>query len=460
MTSYYESYIGTSQQERNAMLSELGYNKIMDLFREIPSELIQKNELTIPGPMSEAELLKLFTAIAAKNKNNLSSFLGGGTRQQYIPAMVEEVMQRGELYTAYTPYQPEISQGMLQLIYEYQSMVAELFAMDVVNASMYDWGSAIGEALLIMTRITRRSKLLVAEPVSPQRLEVAKSYLLYSNLELEVIPALDGNIDMEKLIQRFASETSKDKQERNIAGLYIEVPTYFGTIPDYPSDLADAVHEAGSLLTVGVDPSSLGVLSPPGEYGADLVVGEGQLLGNAINSGGPLLGILATKNDRKWIRQLPGRLIGKTKEQGTDRPGYCITLQTREQHIRRDKATSNICTNQSITAVNTAIYLAALGKQGIVELSQSLHDRSHYLATMLSQIPGITAPLYEPFFCEFVVEFKDYTHEELEKRCIEKGVIPGKAIIGDGCKRLIAVSELHCKVELNQFIGVMEEVMR
>jgi glycine dehydrogenase subunit 1 len=459
MTSYYESYIGTSQQERNDMLAELGYNDIMDLFSDIPSDLIQNTELNIPGPMSEAELLKLFTTIARRNKTDLSSFLGGGTRQQYIPAMLEEVMMRGELYTAYTPYQPEISQGMLQLIYEYQSMVAELLAMDVVNASMYDWGSSIGEALLIMTRITRRTKLLVAEPVSPQRLEVVNSYLLHSNLELEVIPARNGNIDMENLIQRFTNESSKDKRDREIAGVYIEIPTYFGTIPEYPSQLADTVHAAGSLLTVGVDPTSLGVLSPPGEYGADIVVGEGQLLGNAVSSGGPLLGILATRNDRKWIRQLPGRLIGVTTELGSERPGYCITLQTREQHIRRDKATSNICTNQSITAVNTAIYLAALGKQGIVELSQSLFDRSHYLATQLSQIPGITAPMYEPFFCEFVVEFRGYTHEELEKRCIEKGVIPGKAIVGDGCQRLIAVSELHCKVELDQFIAVIKEVM-
>ncbi len=460
MTNYYESYIGTSQQERQDMLSQIGYTDILELFSDIPQSLILKESIDVPGPMSEPELRRLFDKISAKNDNSLISFCGGGIRQQYIPAALEELMRRGELYTAYTPYQPEISQGMLQLLYEYQSMIAELFGVEVVNASMYDWGSALGEALLIMARITRRSKLIIAGPVSPNRIAVAQSYIKHLNLELEIVPEIEGNIPVDLLIKYFEEEGRKDKKERQIAGLYIEIPTFFGTLPDYPNKLCDAVHQAGSMITIGVDPVSLGILSPPGEYGADLVIGEGQLLGNAPNSGGPLLGILAVKYDKKWIRQIPGRIIGSTTEKDSDLPGYCVTLQTREQHIRREKATSNICTNQSITAVNAAIYLSALGKNGIIELAQSLYDRAHYLANELSKVPSIISPMYSPFFSEFVVEFSGITHEQLETRCLERGFIPGIQLEGDGCRRLISVSELTIKSDLDNFVTTLSEVMQ
>ncbi|MHA2251224.1 MAG: aminomethyl-transferring glycine dehydrogenase subunit GcvPA [Candidatus Kariarchaeaceae archaeon] len=459
MPSYYDSYIGTSSQERQEMLAEMGYNDIMELFSEVPQELLLDKPIDILGPLSEAELSKLFKKIANKNESTLLSFLGGGVRQQYIPAALEELMHRGELYTAYTPYQPEISQGMLQLIYEYQSMIAELFGVEVVNASLYDWGTALGEAILIMTRITRRSKIIIAGPVSPKRIEVAKSYLLHSGIELEILSGTNGNVPTEELIHLLHEEAARDKKERNIAGIYIEIPTYYGTLPNYPENLSNAVHEADCLLTVGVDPISLGILSPPGEYDADLVIGEGQLLGNAPSSGGPLLGILAAKFDKKWIRQLPGRLIGATTELDSELPGYCITLQTREQHIRREKATSNICTNQSITAVNAGIYLASLGKEGIKELSQGLFDRAHYLASEMNKLSNVKAPLYEPFYAEFITEFTGISHTDLEQACLAKGVIPGIAIEGDSCLRLISVSELHCKNDLDTFVSVLKEVV-
>lgn len=462
MTDYYESYIGTSKEEREEMLASINKSDILELFSDIPKELLFDGDMNIPGPFSEAALARYFKNIASKNMdpNKITSFLGGGIRQQYIPAALAEIMSRGELYTAYTPYQPEVSQGMLQIIYEYQSQVAELLDMDIVNASMYDWATAIGEVLLIMARITRKTRFIIAGPIPSNRLEVAKSYMQNENLKIEIIEDKDGALAIEKIISIFEEEATKPKKEQTIAGVYFEVPSFFGTLPEYPKRLVDTVHKSSALVAVGVDPISLGIISPPGEYGADFVVGEGQLLGNSPSTGGPLLGIMALKSDKKWIRQVPGRLIGKTTELTSERPGYCITLQTREQHIRREKATSNICSNQSLTAVNAAIYLATLGKQGVIELAQQLMDKAHYLANELNIIPGVTSPKYEkPFFSEFVVEFKGITHEELEEKCISKNYVPGIKLEGDGCLRLIAVSEILTLEMLDGFVATIKEVM-
>lgn len=461
MSSYFEPYIGTSKQEQEEMLKEIGKDSMSDLFVDIPNELVLDTPLDIPGPYSEAELNKLFNKLAGKSKNSseLVSFLGGGIRQMYIPAAIEELMRRGELYTSYTPYQPEISQGMLQILYEYQSMLAEILGMDVVNASMYDWASALGEAVLVMSRLSKRKKIILAGSIAPNRLEVAKAYAEHSGQELIMMPGSNGNPPMDKLKALFKEEASKKKKEREYAGVYFEVPTYYGTLPDYPKELCDVVHEADAFVTVGVDPIAMGVISPPGDYDADFVVGEGQLLGNAPATGGPLLGIFASKYDRKWIRQIPGRLIGATTEQHSNLPGYCITLQTREQHIRREKATSNICTNESITAVNAAIYMAALGKQGFIELAQSLADRAHYLAGKLNELPEITSPKYGPIFSEFVVDFGTISHEELEEKCIEHGYVPGIKIEGEGTLRLLAVTDLHSKEDLDGFVEVIKEVL-
>ena len=281
--------------------------------------------IQIPSGLSEFEAIKLMQGLARRNASidEYVSFIGGGAYDHFIPSAVGEIISRSEFYTAYTPYQPEISQGILQLTYEYQSMVAELMQMDVVNASLYDWGSALGEVLLIMRRITRRKKILLAEPLSPDRLDVAKSYITHSDVEIEIIPAMNGTVDIDQLERIFKSELDKPKNEREIAGIYFEVPSFYGTLSKNPSHLCEMVHEIDALVTVGVDPISLGILSPPGEYGADFAIGEGQLLGNAVNSGGPLLGILAMKYNRKWIREVPGRLIGATKELNSEDVGYC-----------------------------------------------------------------------------------------------------------------------------------------
>jgi glycine dehydrogenase subunit 1 len=330
--------------------------------------------------------------------------------------------------------------------------------MDVVNASMYDWATALGEVVLIMSRITRRKKVILAGPISPKRIAVARSYAEVTGHELVLMPG-DGNVPTQELMALFRSESQKPNKEREYTGLYFEAPTFFGTLPDYPRELVDLVHAAGGLVTVGVDPVSLGILAPPGEYDADFVIGEGQLLGNAPATGGPLLGILASKYDRKWIRQIPGRLIGATTEQDSSLPGYCITLQTREQHIRREKATSNICTNESITAVNAAIYMAALGKRGMVELSQTLTDRAHYLAQQLDTVPRVTAPLYSPFFAEFAVKFDGLTHQELEEKCLAAGFAPGLPVEDTTCTRILAVSDLHLKEDMDRFVALIKEVM-
>lgn len=461
MTSYYESYIGTSESERNEMIQELGFEKIEDLFSDIPSNLILDDLLDIPGPYSEQELGRLFAKIASKNLDpkQTVALLGGGIRQQYIPAAIEELMRRGELYTSYTPYQPEISQGLLQLIYEYQSMVAELLEMDVVNASMYDWGSALGEALLIMHRITHRKILIIAEPISPQRLAVARVYVQNQEIDLEIIPHNNGKVDINRLIEIFEKEITKPKKEQMYAGIYFEVPSFYGTLSDYPGKLIELIHQSNSLVTVGIDAISLGILASPGEYDADIVVGEGQILGNSISSGGPLLGILATKYNRKWIKEVPGRLIGATTEIDSDVPAYCITLQTREQHIRREKAASNICTNQSITAVNAAIYLAMLGKDGIQELAQSLTDKAHYLGEELGKLDNVSSPLYEPYFSEFLIKIDRISHEDLDKKCLEKSIIAGIKVEGKGTIRLISVSEIQSKRDLDQFILMLKEVV-
>lgn len=453
------SYLGTSPKERAEMLTEIGMESMRDLFSDVPDDLILDEPVDIPGPYSEAELTRLFKKIAAKNiANDKEVFLGGGVRQVYIPAFLEEVMRRGEIYTAYTSYQPEVAQGLLQMVFEYESMVAELTGMDVINASLYDWASALGEAARMMVRISRKkTDVLIVHPVAPRRIEVLKSYTESSEIELEFIDAM-GDIDAEAVFSRLEKEKALDKKERNLAGIYIEIPTFHGVLPSKIQEIIDKAHELDILVTVGVDIISLGIIEPPGEYGADFVIGEGQLLGNGVNGGGPLLGILGSKYNRKWIQNFPGRLVGITEDLRDQDPGFCITLSTREQHIRREKATSNICSNQTLMAINAGIYLASLGPQGMEELAQGLLNRAHYLANGLNAINGVEAPLHGPFFAEFLVKFENVSHEELEEKCRQEKIVPGHRIDAPGCVRLIAVSDVLLKSDLDHFIKTIKEV--
>ena len=454
----YSSYIGTSPDEQDEMLRTIGKSDVKELFGDIPQDLILDDFIDILGPLSEKELDRLFTRISKKNRvDDTLAFVGGGVRQVYIPAFLEEVMRRGEIYTAYTSYQPEVAQGMLQMVFEYESQLAELTGMDVINASLYDWATAVGEAIRMMVRIQRRrDTVLILNPISPRRLEVAKTYTEGSKINIHVVES-EGDIDVETAKRLIAEDAALDKKERRLAGIYFEVPTFHGVLPSRVKELIDLAHENKLLVTVGVDVISLGVIQPPGEYGADFIVGEGQLLGNAVSAGGPLLGIIGSKYDRKWIQNFPGRLVGITKDERDGDDAYCITLSTREQHIRREKATSNICSNQTLMAVNAGIYLASLGPRGIEELAQGLTDRAHYLASKLKEL-GYPA-VYEPFFCEFVVDFGEVSHEDLEKRFLERGVIPGLKLTGEGCRRLIGVTDLMNKEDLDKFVSVAKEVL-
>jgi glycine dehydrogenase subunit 1 len=455
----YGSYLGTSRYERQEMLKEIGKDNILQLFSDVPSELILDEPIDIPGPYSEAELFRVFKKISQKNDvENYRLFLGGGVRQVYIPAFLEEVMRRGEIYTAYTSYQPEVAQGLLQMVFEYESMVAELTGMDVINASLYDWGSAIGEAARMMVRINRKNNIVVAGPISPKRHSVLLGYTDSSSINIEYINSF-GDLDFNSLFKRLELEASKDKKDREISGIYFEVPTYHGVLPSRYKEIIDRAHELDILVTVGVDMISLGIIEAPGNYDVDFVVGEGQLLGNAISSGGPLLGIIGSKYNRKWIQNFPGRLVGITKDFRDNDPAYCITLSTREQHIRREKATSNICSNQTLMAINAGIYLASLGPNGLKELAQSLMNRANYLATELNKLNKVKIDIDKPFFAEFVASFENITHDKLEEACLENGIVPGIKIDGEGCLRLIGVSDCLTKGDLNDFIKTIQEVM-
>ena len=455
----YSSYIGTSPEEQKEMLETIGKSNIEELFSDIPKDLILDEFVDIPGPYSEKELDKLFHNISRKNKvSDTLSFLGGGVRQVYIPAFLEELMRRGEIYTAYTSYQPEVAQGMLQMVFEYESQLAELTGMDVINASLYDWASAVGEAFRMMVRIKRkRDTILVLNPISPKRLKVASTYTDGPHIRIKVIES-EGDIDVEAAKKLILEDSALDKKERKLAGIYFEVPTYHGVLPSKIDELIKVAHENKLLVTVGVDVISLGIIKPPGDYGADFVVGEGQLLGNGVSAGGPLLGILGSKYDRKWIQNFPGRLVGITKDERDGDDAYCITLSTREQHIRREKATSNICSNQTLMAVNAGIYLAGLGPKGIEELAQGLMDRAAYLADGLEKLGY--GPQYKPFFSEFVVDFGSIDHEDLEAKFLERGIAPGTKIKGEGCRRLLAVSDLMTREDLDKFLEVTKEVLK
>ncbi len=457
--NYFQSYLGIGPEEEAEMLNSIGYNSTIDLFSDVPQNLIERTPINIDGPYSEFELNSIFKKISQKNFNDHLSFLGGGVRDLYIPAFLEELMRRGEIYTAYTSYQPEIAQGMLQLIYEYESQVAELTGMDVISASLYDWATALGESARMMMRIMKRRSILVANPISPERLEVLRTYTEHSGFNIVLVDG-EGTINQNDILIIIEEDSRKDKKEREIAGVYFEIPTFHGVLPSQVDEFIDEIHKYDVLVTVGIDLISLGILRTPAEYNADFMIGEGQILGSGVSNGGPLLGILGTKYNRKWIQNFPGRLVGKTTELGSDLPGYCITLSTREQHIRREKATSNICSNQTLMAVNAGIFLAGLGPKGIRDLASGLVDRAHYLAKELNKLEGIRSPVFEPFLFDFVVDFGSISHEKLEEQCISQGILPGLKIEGTSCLRLISVSDKHRKEELDYFVNVISEVSK
>jgi glycine dehydrogenase subunit 1 len=379
------------QQER--LLNRIGVKSAEDLFADIPEEVRLQRPLAIRGGMAEQELVKHVKSLANLNKTveDYSSYLGAGAYEHYIPSFVDQLLLRSEFYTAYTPYQPEISQGTLQAIYEYQTLVCELTGMDVANASMYDGASALAEAALMSCDATRRGKVLVMQTVHPEYREVLKTYLPPRGVNLVEIPFKDGAVDLAAL------ETAL---QDDIAGVVVQNPNFFGNIEE-AEEIVRLTHAKGALMVMAVNPVSLGLLKSPGECGADIVVGEGQAFGNPLNFGGPYLGFLACRD--KFVRRMPGRIVGATTDKN-GKKGYVLTLQAREQHIRREKATSNICSNEALCALAFTMHLSALGKTGVKELANLNLQNAHYAAREISKIPGMSLAFTRPFFHEFVIK--------------------------------------------------------
>lgn len=388
------SYVLNTGPDQQAMLEKIGAVSLEELFAFIPSELRLGRPLQVPPALCEIELQRHMVALAKENNSadDAVCFLGGGSYDHFIPAVVDAIAGRSEFYTAYTPYQAEASQGSLQAFFEYQTLICQLTGMDVANASLYDGGSAVAESVLMALSIhPKRTKVLVAESVHPEYRQTLTTYQANLSTKPVVLPTPEGFLDPDTLRKAIDDET---------LCVIVQHPNFFGGLEEVEA-LAKICHERGGLFIVSFDPISLGILKRPGQYGADIAVAEGQCLGNPMVYGGPYLGIMACREE--FVRKIPGRLVGQT----TDRNGkrcWVLTLQTREQHIRREKATSNICTNQGLFALRAAAYLAALGPQGLKETASLCVRKAHYLADRLQQIPGVDLRFKRPFFKEFTIQ--------------------------------------------------------
>jgi len=456
-------YIPNSNLEiKQELMREIGIKTIEELYADIPEKYLLKKPLNLPEAMSEFEVKRHVETLLSKNRTceDMPIFLGAGCWPHYVPAAVKEVVQRSEFLTSYTPYQPEISQGMLQALFEYQSMICELTAMDVANCSMYDWASALGEAARMASRVTRRNEILVPRIIHPERKATLKTYTEPADISIKEVAynPENGQIDLGDLESKISNKT---------AAVYIENPSYLGFVEEHVDEISGLAHKHGSLFIVGIDPTSLGILKPPGEYGADIVVGEAQPLGNPMNFGGPLLGIFACRDDLNLVRQMPGRIIGLTTTTNGDKQGFCMVLQTREQHIRREKATSNICSNEALCAVASAVYMALLGPQGLRELGETIMYKANYAMQLLSRIEGIKAPVFESVhFKEFTVNFDGtgLSVKEVSEKLLKMGVHGGKDISTEfpelGQTALYCVTEIHSKGDIELLAKSLEKIVK
>ena len=441
------NFLPNTDKDRAAMLETIGAKSIDELFSDIPEALRFKGNMDLPEAMSEWEVIKLLRELASKNAAaNYATFIGAGSYDHYVPAVVRHVIGRSEFYTAYTPYQPEVSQAVLQSIFEYQTMICELTGMDAANASMYDGASAAAESVTIACGLTRRKKALVSRSVHPETRVVTRTYAGGHGIEVQEVP-MEGGVtsvaDLEKMLSQ------------DVACVVIQEPNFFGNIEPV-DEISAKVAAAGATLIVQVNPLSLGLLRPPAEYGAEIVVGEGQVLGNPMGFGGPYLGVLAVKD--KYLRRMPGRLVGLTTDVRGQR-GFVLTLQTREQHIRRERATSNICSNEALNALAATVYLSWLGKQGIKELAEHCVKKAHYLAERISQVKGYSIAWNNPFFNEFAVKCP-VAPEQIVKSLMKKNILAGyplgKAYPEFKDYLLIAVTEKRTKKEMDDLVAGLE----
>jgi len=442
-------FIANTDQQRQQMLDDIGLT-MDDLFGDIPKDLRVVDHLNIPQGLTEQKLRKKFSELSGKNAINLTLFLGGGFYDHFIPAAVGAITSRSEFYTAYTPYQPELSQGTLQATYEYQSMICRLTGMEASNASMYDGGTAMYEAMMMALRITRRNKVIMSDSVNPIYRVMIHSYT--RNLSIDLVETkYDGG-----LINRQAILDSLDE---DTGAVILQNPNFFGCIEDFTA-LADACHEQGALLIVSAYPISLGILKTPGKMGADIVTGEGQSLGIPMSFGGPYLGFMATS--KKYVRKMPGRIVGLTKDVN-DKDGFVLTLQAREQHIRRDKATSNICSNEALCALTALVYTSLLGKEGLKEVAQLCADKACFAYERLTAIPSVKSRFHaKPFYNEFVLDLPCDAADVIG-RLIAKGYAAGFPLSRyyDNMENsmLIAVTEKRSKQEICMLAEALEAAL-
>ena len=434
-------FIVNTADEREEMLKAIGAASFEELLKDVPAEVRLKKPLDLNPPLDEPRVRNLLEGMASSNGSTADhvSFLGAGAYDHFIPAAVGTITSRSEFYTAYTPYQAEVSQGTLQAIYEYQSLICRLYGMDVANASMYDGATALAEAVLMAMNTTGRHQVVIAGQLHPNSISVLKTYLEAAGQEAIVQNALEDGIGSISSLRELVGQST--------AAVVVQQPNFYGCLEEV-EEIASIAHEKGALFVVSADPLSLGVLASPGSYGADIAVGEGQPLGTPQSFGGPYLGIFAVKKD--FIRKIPGRLVGMTKDrEGKD--GFILTLQTREQHIRREKATSNICSNEALNALAAAVYLSLLGREGLREVASQSAQKAAYLSRKITAIPGFSLKFSKPFFREFVLE-TPIPAAEVVVRMLEKKVFAGYDLSPHGENGLlVAVTEKRTKEELDAF---------
>ncbi len=441
-------YIANTNKEVQEMLKIIGVNSIDDLFVDIKPHQRPKS-FNLPEGKSELEVVSHLKQLAAKNATNLIPFIGGGYYDHYIPAAVSALVSRGEFYTAYTPYQPECAQGTLQALYEFQSSICALTSMEVANASLYDGGTALYEAAMMAIRITGRRKIIMDGGVSPIYRKILKSYTINLNIEFHESPVIHGQSDRKSILPLLDKDT---------AAVILQNPNFFGAIDDH-SDIIEKAHELGILAIESVYPISLGLIKTPGEMGADIVTGEGQSLGLPLNFGGPYLGFMATR--KEYIRKMPGRIVGETVDMH-GRRCFVNTLQAREQHIRREKATSNICTNVSLCALQSVIFMSLLGKEGFKELAQLNLDKTEFAKQTLSKIKGVEVKRSSPTFNEFTIHLPidaSIVVEAMLKKGFAAGFPLGRYYPGMENYMIVAVTEKRTKEEIINYSRELEEVL-
>ncbi len=443
-------YLPNTDADRKEMLAAIGVDSVDDLFATIPEKVRLGRPLELPGALSEMELVGHMRRLAAENVSldECVSFLGAGVYDHYIPAAVDHMLTRGEFYTAYTPYQPEVSQGTLQAIFEFQTLVTQLTGMDVANASMYDGSTAMAEAALMAGRVKRKGeRVLISEAVHPEYRTVVGTYIHSLGWTMDVVPAVDGATDVSAL---------REALDDDVVAVLVQNPNFFGVVESM-EELADLSGDMGKAqLIVACDPISLAVLKPPGQYGADIVVGEGQPLGNPMSYGGPYLGFFAST--QKNIRAMPGRVIGQTTDVDGTR-GYVMTLQTREQHIRRERATSNICTNEALNALAATVYLSLMGQEGLREVAEHTTQKAHYAARAIADLDGYGLRFDRPFFKEFAVQCPRPARE-IVAALLEDGIMAGVDLgrFDDSLEDvlLVAVTEKRSKEEIDRLVAGLE----